>query len=81
MSLWAIIPVKPLKNAKSRLTPVLRPEQRFELAQAMFRHVLSVATTIQQVTGVLVSIARYQSPGYRARNGRQDFARGRHVEL
>ena len=54
MSLWAIIPVKPLKNAKSRLTPVLSPEQRFDLAQAMFRHVLSVTTTIQQVTGVLV---------------------------
>ena len=54
MSLWAIIPVKPLKNAKSRLSPVLLPDQRFELAQAMLRHVLSVTTTIQQVTGVLV---------------------------
>ena len=54
MSLWAIIPVKPLKNAKSRLSPVLSPDQRFELAQAMLRHVLSVTTTIGQVTGVLV---------------------------
>ena len=54
MSLWAIIPVKPLKNAKSRLAPVLLPEQRFELAQAMLRHVLSVTTAISQVTGVLV---------------------------
>ncbi len=54
MSLWAIIPVKPLKNAKSRLSPVLMPDQRFELAQAMLRHVLSVTTTIQQITGVLV---------------------------
>ena len=54
MSLWAIIPVKPLKNAKSRLSPVLLPDQRFELAQAMLRHVLSVTTTIRPVTGVLV---------------------------
>ena len=54
MSLWAIIPVKPLKNAKSRLAPVLLPNQRFELAQAMFRHVLSVTASVGQVTGVLV---------------------------
>jgi len=54
MSLWVIIPVKPLKNAKSRLSPVLLPDQRFDLAQAMLRHVLSVTTTVQQVTGVLV---------------------------
>lgn len=54
MSLWAIIPVKPLKNAKSRLSPVLLPDQRFELAQAMLRHVLSVTTTVQPITGVLV---------------------------
>lgn len=54
MSLWAIIPVKPLKNAKSRLSPVLLPDQRFELAQAMLRHVLSVTTTVRQITGVLV---------------------------
>lgn len=54
MSLWVIIPIKPLKNAKSRLSPVLLPEQRYELAQAMFRHVLAVTTTVQRVTGVLV---------------------------
>ncbi|MCY3799393.1 MAG: 2-phospho-L-lactate guanylyltransferase [Chloroflexi bacterium] len=54
MSLWAIIPVKPLKNAKSRLSPVLMPDQRFELAQAMLRHVLSVTMGVRQVTGVLV---------------------------
>ena len=39
---------------RAALAPALAPEQRFELAQAMFRHVLSVATIVQQVTGVLV---------------------------
>ena len=54
MSLWAIIPVKPLKNAKSRLSHVLTPDQRYIFAQAMFRHVLSVTTSVQYVTGVVV---------------------------
>ncbi len=54
MSLWAIIPVKPLQNAKSRLSAVLLPGQRYELAHAMYRHVLSVVTTIRYVTGVMV---------------------------
>jgi len=54
MSLWAIIPVKPLKNAKSRLSHVLTPEQRYEFAQAMFRHVLSVVTSVPYITGVVV---------------------------
>lgn len=54
MSLWAIIPVKPLKNAKSRLSHVLTPEQRYDFAQAMFRHVLSVVTTVPVITGVVV---------------------------
>ena len=54
MSLWAIVPVKPLKYAKSRLSAVLSSEQRYELAGAMFRHVLSVVTTVPEVSGVLV---------------------------
>lgn len=54
MSLWAIVPVKPLKNAKSRLSAVLSPEQRYALAGAMFRHVLSVVTKVPEVSGVLV---------------------------
>ena len=54
MSFWAIIPVKPLKNAKSRLSPALSPDQRFELAQAMLRHVLTVTGAITRISGVLV---------------------------
>ncbi|MCY4466495.1 MAG: 2-phospho-L-lactate guanylyltransferase [Chloroflexi bacterium] len=54
MSLWTIIPVKPLQYAKSRLSTVLEPEQRFLLAQAMFRHVLSVVMQAGSVTGALV---------------------------
>lgn len=54
MSLWVIIPVKPLNRAKSRLADVLSPEQRNALAAAMFRQVLVAVTSVPQVTGVLV---------------------------
>jgi 2-phospho-L-lactate guanylyltransferase len=54
MSTWAIIPVKPLNRAKSRLSAVLKPEQRRHLAETMFRHVLEVVTAVPQIRGVLV---------------------------
>lgn len=54
MSLWAIIPVKPLNRAKSRLAEVLTPDQRYRFAETMFRHVLSVVVKTPQVAGTLV---------------------------
>ena len=54
MGVWVIIPVKPLNRAKSRLSGVLTPEQRYHLAETMLRHVLSVVQTVPQVLGTLV---------------------------
>ena len=54
MGVWVIIPVKPLNRAKSRLSGVLSPEQRYHLAETMLRHVLVVVKTVPQVEGTLV---------------------------
>ncbi|MDQ7025677.1 MAG: 2-phospho-L-lactate guanylyltransferase [Anaerolineae bacterium] len=54
MSLWAIIPVKPLYRAKSRLADVLSPEQRYRFAETMLRHMLTILQNAPQVTGTLV---------------------------
>jgi len=54
MSTWVIIPVKPLNRAKSRLAGVLSPEQREQLAESMFRHVLEVVRALPQIIGTLV---------------------------
>lgn len=54
MSIWAIIPVKPLRLAKSRLAAMLTPEERQHFAEVMFRHVLGVLKDVPQITGTLV---------------------------
>jgi 2-phospho-L-lactate guanylyltransferase len=54
MSVWAVIPVKPLNRAKSRLAQVLSPEQRFEFARMMLLQVLSVTLQSPRITGVVV---------------------------
>ena len=54
MTTWVIIPVKPLRLAKSRLAAVLAPEDRQQLAEAMLRHVLGVVQQVPQITGTLV---------------------------
>jgi 2-phospho-L-lactate guanylyltransferase len=54
MNIWAIIPVKPFNRAKSRLAPILSPEQRAALAEHMFRHSLEILSSVKQIGGVLV---------------------------
>jgi len=52
--LWAIVPVKPLNQAKSRLAPALDGEQRAYLALAMLRRVVTLLVEAPEVLGVLV---------------------------
>ncbi len=54
MSIWAIIPVKPLTRAKSRLADILSPEERQQLSETLFRRVVAAVTETPQVAGTLV---------------------------
>lgn len=54
MSIWVIIPVKPLNRAKSRLASVLTPEARARLSEAMFRRVLGAVGAVRALAGTLV---------------------------
>jgi 2-phospho-L-lactate guanylyltransferase len=51
---WVIIPVKPLRLAKSRLSSVVTPEQRQRFAETMLRHVLQVVQSVPEIKGTLV---------------------------
>jgi len=54
MSIWAIIPVKPLSRAKSRLAEVLSPHEREVLAETLFRRVVNVVKSVPAIAGTLV---------------------------
>lgn len=54
MSVWAIVPVKPLCRAKSRLADELSPEQREQLAVALLEQTVRLLTPLPQIQGVLV---------------------------
>ncbi|NDJ75836.1 MAG: 2-phospho-L-lactate guanylyltransferase [Chloroflexi bacterium] len=54
MNVWAIVPVKPLKRAKSRLADELVPEQRALLAGGMLERTVQMLLPLPQVKGVVV---------------------------
>ncbi|MFQ5615312.1 MAG: 2-phospho-L-lactate guanylyltransferase [Anaerolineales bacterium] len=54
MSLWAIVPVKPLRRGKSRLAEVLTEEQRIELNQRMLAQTVDILHKVKGVENVLV---------------------------
>ena len=54
MTLWAIVPVKPLRRGKSRLAGTLNEDERTELNRALLQHTLATLSELKEVDGVLV---------------------------
>ena len=54
MTLWAIVPVKPLRRGKSRLSDVLSPDERADLNRRLVVHTLETLTAIPEIEHVLV---------------------------
>ena len=54
MTIWAIVPVKPLQRAKSRLAQVLSPEERRTLSRSLFIHTLEVLAASPAIERTLV---------------------------
>lgn len=54
MTLWAIVPVKPLRRGKSRLAGTLSDEDRAELNQKLLIHTVQTLVAIPDLTNVLV---------------------------
>jgi 2-phospho-L-lactate guanylyltransferase len=54
MSLWAIVPVKPFSDSKSRLAGVLSAQERAALSREFFEHVLRVLARVPAITHTVV---------------------------
>lgn len=54
MTLWAIVPVKPLRRGKSRLAGTLTEDERAELNRLLLEHTLKTLTDLKEVEQVLV---------------------------
>lgn len=50
---WAILPLKPVAESNTRLSPVLSPRQRRQLYEVMLTDVLSALTSVSSIGGVL----------------------------
>jgi 2-phospho-L-lactate guanylyltransferase len=54
MTLWAIVPVKPLRRGKSRLAGALSEEERTELNRSLLQNTLKTFSDLKEVEEVLV---------------------------
>jgi 2-phospho-L-lactate guanylyltransferase len=54
MTLWAIVPVKPLRRGKSRLAGTLTEDERTVLNQELLEHTLKVLSGLKELDQVLV---------------------------
>ncbi len=54
MSLWAIVPVKPLAKGKTRLAGILGPTERTQLNRDMLLHILAELAAVSEIERTLV---------------------------
>ena len=54
MTLWAIVPVKPLRRGKSRLSGTLSEDERTHLNQLLLEHTLKTLKDLKEIEHILV---------------------------
>jgi 2-phospho-L-lactate guanylyltransferase (CobY/MobA/RfbA family) len=54
VSIWAIVPLKPFRQAKSRLASALGDEERLALSREMLRTVLSALAEVPRIDRTLL---------------------------
>ena len=67
MTLWAIVPVKPLRRGKSRLAGTLSEDERAELNRILLEHTIQTLTNLKEIEQVLVVSRDFSGACARAR--------------
>ena len=52
--MWAVVPLKNIRQAKQRLAPLLTPDERSQLMLAMISDVLTALTKAPGLAGILL---------------------------
>ena len=55
MTIWAIVPVKPMRRGKSRLAGILTEDERADLTAELLRHTLEVLNNVPEIECALVA--------------------------
>ncbi|HBX71043.1 MAG TPA: 2-phospho-L-lactate guanylyltransferase [Chloroflexi bacterium] len=81
MTLWAIVPVKPLRRGKSRLSDVLTSAERIDLNRYLLENTIKTLKNIQEIEQVLV-VSRDSEALAMARDlGARTVQENRHSDL
>jgi len=54
MSLWAIVPIKPLRRGKSRLSEILSEKKRYQLNHYLFFNTIEILKQVSEISDILV---------------------------
>jgi 2-phospho-L-lactate guanylyltransferase len=54
MAIWAIVPVKPFRRGKSRLSSVLNEDERFSLSEKLLKNTLLAISQVPEIEKTLV---------------------------
>lgn len=81
MTLWAIVPVKPLRSGKSRLAGVFTDEQRLSLNRKLLQHTIQTLRGIDEIEQVLVVSRDYSTLTIARENGAKTVLENGEPEL
>jgi 2-phospho-L-lactate guanylyltransferase len=81
MTIWAIVPIKPMRRAKSRLAKVLSRDERASLSRRLLRHTLETLAQIPRVERTLVVSRDSEALAIARSHGAKTVAEWGHPQL